>query len=130
MKYTIAEISASLEAAYYHLRQMTEFVFEWNGKVQEASRELASAKQAIILANAEDPKKLGANEAARNAAIDDLTRDQRGHLLGCEAALAQHRHNLELARLEVEHWRAQLRCIEAFVATGELEGAHGIVLKV
>lgn len=130
MKYTITEISTALETAYKTLMQMTEFVSEWSGKVNEAQRELATAKQAIILAHAEDPKKLGANEAARNAAIDDLTRDQRGHLLGCEAALATHRHNLDLARMEVEHWRAQLRCAEAFVATGELEGARGIVLKV
>ena len=124
MNYTIQQISASLEAAYYHLRQMTEFVFEWNGKVQEAQRELAASKHAIILAHAEDPKKLGANEAARNAAIDDLTRDQRENVLRCEAVLSGHRHNVELARLEVEHWRAQLRCAEvASVALGALAEA-------
>lgn len=130
MNYTIAEISASLEASYAHLRQCMEFVSEWTGTVNESHRELAVAKQTIILANAADPKALGANEAARNATLEDLTRDQREILLTNEKILASHRHQLELARLEVEHWRAQLRCVEAFVATGEIEGAYGLVLKV
>ncbi len=115
MKYTISDISASLEAAYYHLRQVNEWVHEWTGTVATAERALADRRASIIEDYAADPKALGSNEAARNAVIDSLCIPEREALRKAQDTLRGHRHAQEQARLEVDLWRAQLRCAEVNV---------------
>ena len=120
MKYTIAEISASLEAAYYQLRQVSEWVHEWTGTVANAERALADRKAFIISEHADDPKALGSNEAARAATIDAMCVPEREALRKALDTLRGHRHAQEQARLEVDLWRAQVRC--AVVATAARGG--------
>ncbi len=64
---------------------------------------------------AEDPKAMGANEAARNAFLDEKTATQRLHLQEARFDSEYANHRLALYRLEVEEARAMLRCLEVVV---------------
>jgi len=87
--------------------------------VQQAGASLADAKAAYALASneqirahADDPKKLGANEAAREAALQGLCKTEHGLLLGAEANLRIAKEALDQSALTLDalrnlkHWEA------------------------
>lgn len=129
MNYTIKEISSALEAAYTHLRTVTGDVHSLTDAQASMQRELIAARQRVILEHAEDPKALGSNEAARNAAIDALTAAERQNVQDVDDSLRAASNRQVLAKHEVELWRAQLRCAEVEVAAVDLD-ARGYVARV
>lgn len=129
MTYTINQISKELDAAYAVLMAATERVFNLTNDHSQMHRELVEARQKVILDHAEDPKALGSNETARNAAIDALTVKQRQNVQDVDDSLREARHKQEIARMEVELWRSHLRCAEVEVAAHE-HGGMGFVAQV
>lgn len=63
---------------------------------------LNDAQNAILVANADDPKKLGSNEAVRQASLKEQTSTEVEIARLAEAALREKQHLLELARHDME----------------------------
>lgn len=120
MLYSNNDISKALELSYTWLRQCLDSAHESVKAENDAARKLTDRKASIITDHADDPKALGSNEAARAATLDAMCYPEREALRGAQDTLVDHRHALELARHEVELWRAQLRCLEAGAGTAHL----------
>lgn len=73
---------------------------------------LATAKSRILLNHAEDPKALGANEAARSARIDELTQEEREAFASAEMVRRQLALEVEIARLTWDLARNLVRAAE------------------
>lgn len=129
MKYNTPQVSDALASAYARLMAYTLAHFKALDAQAEADRALEEAKQRVILAHADDPKALGSNEAARKARIDELTATELAAVRTAEYTLRKARADQEMARIEVEHYRAQLRCLEVEVGAAEAE-ARGIIARV
>lgn len=110
-------LAADLASAYTALHLATAEAFTAAETQYLAAANLATNRTAILLNHADDPKALGANEAARSAKIDELSTDERAELFQADQALRRARHGAELARMKVEGLRAQLRCLEVLVIT-------------
>lgn len=80
-----------------------------------AKASLDDAQKAILTANAEDPKKLGANEAARQAKLDELTSAEVDAVRTASADLRQKQYELDIAKLDMDLLR-QLKHLEAISA--------------
>lgn len=116
----ISELSERLESAY-HLLHLSTITAQNAAKEAVMRRQSVTfARDTILLANAADPKAMGANEPAREAYLRDCTAMERGL---SDAAEENHRdaeNALRLAALGVEAARAQLRIVE--VAASVLKG--------
>jgi len=91
----------------------------------KAATALSEAKQAhtdavmnVVLEYADKPKELGANDAVREARIALLTEETATALHEAEKAMAQAKHETELARLGVQYVR-ELRRILVGVEVSE-----------
>jgi len=116
MQYTVEQVSKAIGVAYAAPKASTAKVQEATTEHASAQQELTEARQAIIRKHADDPKALGSNEAARNARIEELVVIERQQAHDAAEALRDARDQQELDRLDVEHWRAQLRAFESGVA--------------
>ena len=84
--------------------------------------ELEAAKVAILTANADDPKALGGNEAARSARLADLTAEEARRVQASAAVVDALRAELEMARLECRLADLTLQHLTAMDATrGDVE---------
>ena len=118
---TNVTLAQRLEEAYAAVESASIRSFRTSENVLRDKLALIEAKQAILVANADDAKKLGSNEAARAATLDTMTVGERDALAGSEEEERAARHTLEIARLHLEAARAQLRLqeIAAGIARGD-----------
>lgn len=119
----LSSLRTDLTLAYAELIAHTHQVQKAQSIVQTDRGILNQVRAKIILKHADDPKALGANEAAREAKLAELTAGKVSILQDAEALLRDSQNDERLAALKVESLRAQLRCIEASVAllTGRQE---------
>lgn len=129
MKYNTQQVSEALANAYARLMAYTLAHFKAIDAQTIADRALDEAKQRVLLAHADDPKALGSNEAARKAKIDELTAAELAAVRAAEDGIRKARADQEMARIEVDHYRAQLRCLEVEVGATEAE-ARGFIARV
>lgn len=97
-----------LTMAYETLKQTASVAFEANEAVLVAKRDLEEGRAGLIAQGLID----GKNEAQREAQFRQHLAGQYETLNLAEANARQARHALELARLDVELARAQLRLME------------------
>ncbi|WP_309708293.1 hypothetical protein [Armatimonas sp.] len=90
--------------------------FQASEAAGEARRNLASAREEILREHT-DPKALGANEAAREARIAELTITEREFVTNAEREERVARFTLDCWRMEVEESRALLRLLEVQAGT-------------
>ncbi len=102
-----------LTTAYNRLCAMVTEQGNLEADIWQARVELQDAKAKIL--RDVDPKELGANEAQRNAQIELLVVIPRQRLGELEQGQMELRPRIEVARLRVEHLRAQLRLLEVEV---------------
>lgn len=82
-------------------------------------RETLAARRAELLREtADDPKKLGVNEAAREATLAGWTEDECKDLSAAETSLRAVKASREQKALCVESLRAQLRILEVLAKIG------------
>lgn len=112
MHNAIETLGVRLADNYTTLRAAMQGAFEAVEEANSARLDLKEAQARILRDYADNPKELGGNEAARQARIDELTGDHRYNLAHAEDAERQARHQLDLARLDLEASRAQLRIAE------------------
>ena len=86
--------------------------------LSEAKQAHADAVMNVVLEYADKPKELGANDAVREARIALLTEETATALHEAEKAMAQAKHETELARLGVQYVR-ELRRILVGVEVSE-----------
>ncbi len=80
------------------------------GERELAAREaLKKAEAAVLLANVADPKKLGGNEAARNATIRELTLSERKDVEKAESEKREYQLAFELSAMAVDCLKWQIR---------------------
>lgn len=113
-----SSLSGRLEEAYGALWLSVDNSHAWINEASRAKIELATAKQAVIAAHAEDPKKLGGNEAAREAAINAMCSAQVIALQTAEESERLAKNAVELATIRVNGLRAQLRILEVAAGMG------------
>lgn len=118
----ILMLGADMKDAYETLSYRLTSAFHAGETTRQTSEALTAEKQKILLDFAADPKALGANEAARTAKIADMTAGLAVTLAAVEKEERQARHELDLARLRVDHLRAQLRVAEVAAGLSRHEG--------
>lgn len=109
------ELSIKLEQAAKTLKAATREVYLAQEANLAARANLDDAQKAILNANAEDPKKLGANEAARQAKLDELTSTEVENARVAAASLRQRQHELDMAKLDMDLLR-HLKHLQAIAA--------------
>jgi hypothetical protein len=112
----VADVSERLGAAYHDLETALTACHLREVAVNTLRLSLTDERRAILRDYAADPKALGANEAAREARLAELTAPLSEALREAEEQLAEGRHTLEVARLHVERERAALRLLEVQAA--------------
>lgn len=73
---------------------------------------LQQKEHQILADNAEDPKALGSNDAARKAAIANLTQSETDIVKDYEHRLITARMEVEVAKLRLDQVKANLRLLE------------------
>lgn len=117
------ELSSCFGFAYDKLAALTQEVQAAESQLSKARVALATERAEILLAHADDPKALGANEAAREAELASLTATARDVVAECDAVATSAKNNLQLQGIVVEGLRAQLRCLEVAAAVGGRDGS-------
>lgn len=112
MNLTIDEVHAKLNAAYDLVQAMTDQAACDNQTVADAKRELQEARDSVLRHYFGKEKDLGSNEAARSASIAALCEEQQKELTKAERAQVLRLMQLDVARLEVERWKSNLRLLE------------------
>lgn len=107
---TIEQLSAELASAYATLTTLVGQAGQIDLQLFEATNDLTDARAKILRES--DPKAMGSNEAQREAYLRAATVIQRQTVGDLEQARLELRPLVEVARLNVEHLRAQLRLIE------------------
>ncbi len=110
---SIKALAADLAVAYSSLRASVCAMQIAEARVLEARVELATAKNTVLINHADDIKALGTNEAVREANISKLVENERTAFSDAEGDYTSCRNAHQLAQLEVEALRAQLRCLES-----------------
>ncbi|MCK9568689.1 hypothetical protein M0R72_07095 [Candidatus Pacearchaeota archaeon] len=101
--------NVDLQNAFDAMRNSKVSLFH-AGERELATREaLKKAEAAVLLVNAADPKKLGGNEAARNATIRELTFDERKDAEKAEAEKRECQLAFDLACMAVDCLKWQIR---------------------
>ncbi|WP_395146121.1 hypothetical protein [Armatimonas sp.] len=108
-------LSPMLELAYGKLIEATVEVQGLETAAAWCKAELAKGRNGLLVKYADDPKALGANEAAREARLSEYLSLKIADCMESEGALALAKQSRDLAQLEVEHLRSQLRCLECAV---------------
>jgi len=79
--------------------------------LSEAKQVHADAVMNVVLEYADKPKELGANDAVREARIALLTEEAATSLRDAEKAMAQAKHETELARIGMQYVREMRRIL-------------------
>lgn len=108
----IAELAVLVTDAYKNLKAKTEAAFDKTKNRQSADALVREMQQGILLQHADDPKALGANEAARNAKIAELTQAELADQSLAAKLEQQALHELKIASIDVEFVRTTLRVAE------------------
>lgn len=116
-------LSTCLSFAYDKLTTLTQEVQAAELQLSKARVALVTERAEILLTHADDPKALGANEAAREAKLASLTATARDVVAECDAVATAAKNNLQLQGIVVEGLRAQLRCLEVAAAVGGRDGS-------
>lgn len=117
------DLNLTLDELNTHYTQLKEAItaqFASNIKVNKAQWDLKNAQNAILLANAADPKALGVNEAARAAKLDEMCKEQKNALDQAEVEHTAMGHAVRIAQLCVDQLRQQKHWIAI---------AHGVSLN-
>lgn len=117
------ELRTYLSDSYVKLFTRTQEVQAAELQLSKARAALATERAEILLAHADDPKALGANEAAREAKLASLTASARDIVAECDAVATSAKNSLHLQSIVVEGLRAQLRCLEVAAAVGGRDGS-------
>lgn len=75
---------------------------------------LQNKEQQIIAANAEDPKALGSNEAARKAAIAAQTQAESANVKDYELKLLHARMESDIAKVRLDQAKTGVRLLELY----------------
>ncbi len=110
---TVNHMTSELDAAYCELQKLVREAGEVDAALLDAQNELTDARSREILNR--EPKELGANEAQREAKLQEVTCRERHAVRNLECKKAVLRFKLEEARLRAEHARADLRLLEVSV---------------
>ena len=110
---TPAELARKLERAYSTLEDLITQQIGVELDLYAAQTALIDARSEILCTN--DAKTLGPNAEVREAEIALRLTKQRQQVTTCEQARTEARMQVEIARLRVEHLRAQLRLLEVTV---------------
>lgn len=111
----ITNLRTQISDAYRSLSLATSTAQDADAKVADAKVALARRKQEVINQNSSDMKALGSNEAVREASIALLCTAEAEVLVRAETAQRQARDVQEIARLEVDRCRTELRTYEVEV---------------
>lgn len=106
------DLTLQAELAKNALVDALNDVEEALGKELSARRALESARNTVVVANADDPKALGANEATRNAKIAELTSVENNDVVVAENHTRALKHILTLAQLDWEYCKQCIRIAE------------------
>jgi hypothetical protein len=109
---SIEKLGHDLAAAYTTLKAATQNLQEAAEETIACKRGLTIAEQRIINEHADDPKRLGGNKEAREAAIAEMTADHRLEVERAEDDERKAKNALDLAKLDLEAARVQLRVLE------------------
>lgn len=123
MMMTTEKLSTSLRNAYENLFALTMESQQAELQLSKARAALATERAEILLTHADDPKALGANEAAREAKLASLTASARDIVAECDAVATSAKNSLHLQSIVVEGLRTQLRCLEVAAAVGGRDGS-------
>lgn len=113
---TAISLGEMLRRNYAGLEDASLAAFHASESAGDARRNLAHAREEILREHS-DPKALGANEAAREARIAELTMTERAFVTGAEREEREARFAMEMWRLQVEESRALLRLLEVQAGT-------------
>jgi hypothetical protein len=112
---TSVALGEMLTRRYAGLQNALHVAFEASERAGEARRNLAYARQELLIAN--DPKTLGANEATREATLSSMLTEELGFVSSAERAEREAKYSVEMWRLQVEEGRALLRLLEVQAGT-------------
>lgn len=116
---TVIELTARAEEVYGALRTATCEECNCAQRLDYFRRILEDQRQEILLEHADDPKRLGANEAAREASLRSMTLEARQQAESAERALTEAKNAVRVTTLDVELARFQLRLLEVLAAEGK-----------
>lgn len=115
-------LGSAIAKAYRGLKEAARN-FHMNTQIEIASRNgYAEARAALLLRHGGNPKELGANEAAREAAVNVELYEEYATLTEATKLVANFRYELTIAQLSVDSLRAQLRCFEVIAQLGGEKG--------
>lgn len=109
----IKVLASELAIAYGSLRGAVCAMQVAEAKTTEARAALATARAGVLINHSDDIKALGTNEAVREANISKLIEAEKAAMADAEFAYTSCRNTHQLATIDVEALRAQLRCLEA-----------------
>lgn len=107
----IRDLSDRLTSAHSVLVDATRAAFIASENALVARLTVKDAEQRVINDHADDPKKLGANEAARAARIAELISDERAALFSDERQERHAKVAVEVARLKVQAIQDELKAL-------------------
>ena len=113
------EIGTVLAEAYKELRDSTVAAYNQACTLAGAKRAFKTRESEILIKFAADPKVLGPNAETRDAAIKSMMEQEVNNLSMAEQAMAEVSHYVDMARINVESARAQLRVLELANPRGE-----------
>ena len=111
-----------LKEAFGKMQNCKVSLFHAGERELAAKETLKRAEAAVLLVNASDPKKLGGNEAARNAAIRELTFDERKGVEKAEAERRECQLAFDLACMACDCLKWRIR--------NEQAAADGVAMKL
>ena len=114
--------NSDLQNAFDVMRNNKVSLFHAGGRELAAREALEKAEAAVLLVNAADPKKLGGNEAARNATIRELTFDERKDVEKAEAERREYQLAYELSVMACDLLKWRIR--------NEQAAADGVAMKL
>ena len=117
-------ISATISDQYTEVLTQTDLLQTATYWHNLSKNTLEIARRAVLVEYADNVKALGANEAVREARLDDLTAPQRAHVDEFAVGVASATHALRIATLGLEDTRCQLRIIECAVAAKQFDGRN------
>lgn len=111
-EFTVEGVRTLLTDSYFAVVEATIEAQHADGHAAVLTEGLLRKRQAILVQYGDNPKDLGANEAARAAKLNELTADLAEFESDARQRSTRCRHSLEVLRVRLEYARAMLRLLE------------------
>ena len=102
--------------ALTNINQLNQDMFEARKNMMHGKNRILNEYNDVVL-HPDGQKELGANEAARNAAIDAMLTKEKTALEEIEVQLTQAQGELQVVLVECDRWRYALRILEVNAGT-------------